>query len=145
MEANEAKVIASRVHAGQLSRAGEPLIDHVQRVAEAVPAEGRALAYLHDVLERVEHPGEQLSTLALNPHESSVLALLTRRPKESYRRYVMRIARADGEAGRMARAIKLADLDDHLRQRRVPARAPDYAWAKQMILLAQHARGEPSP
>ena len=144
MEAHDACVIARRVHAGQLSRAGEPLIDHVQRVAEAVPAEGRAIAYLHDVLERVEHPGELLRTLGLNHHESSVLALLTRRPKESYWRYVMRIARAHGETGRMARTIKLADLDDHLRQRRAAPRAPDYAWAKRTIVLSQRANGEPS-
>jgi (p)ppGpp synthase/HD superfamily hydrolase len=144
VEANDARVIARRVHAGQLSRAGEPLIDHVQRVAEAVPVEARALAYLHDVLERAEHPCEQLRRLGLNNHESCVLALLTRRPKESYKRYVMRIARAPGEPGRIARTIKLADLDDHLRQRRVAARAPDYAWARQTIVLSRRANREPS-
>lgn len=59
----------------------------------------------------------------LNNHESAVLALLNRRPKESYRRYVMRIAQVHGEPGRIARTIKLADLDDHLRQRGV---APEH-------------------
>ena len=45
MEARLARSIAQTIHAGQLDRFGEPVIDHVERVARAVPHEARALAY----------------------------------------------------------------------------------------------------
>lgn len=136
-----ARAAARRMHAGQLTRSGEPLIEHVERVAGAVPAELRGLAYLHDVLERADGAVEELLELRLSEIELTVLSLLTRRPDETYQAYVMRIARADGNPGRLARAVKLADLDDHLRRRRVE-RSPDYAWARERILASQLANEE---
>lgn len=118
------------------------MIDHVQRVAEAVPTDVRGLAYLHDVLERSETAAEELYELGLTDEEWAVLMLLTRQPRESYAAYVMRIARADGRCGRIARVIKVADLDDHLRRRRSGAQFPNYAWARARILASQRARGE---
>ena len=118
------------------------MIEHVERVADAVPAEVRALAYLHDVLERADAGGEELLELGLSDDERSVLALLTRRSDKRYTAYVMDIARAEGTIGRIARTIKLADLDDHLRQRQVAAGAPCYAWAREKIAAHQRANGE---
>jgi hypothetical protein len=137
-----ARGVARRIHRGQVTRLGEPVIEHVERVAGAVPAEARALAYLHDVLERADADGEELLELGLSDDERSVLALLTRRPDEPYRAHVMRIARADGTVGRIARTIKVADLDDHLRHRQVAAGAPSYAWARETITAYQRANGE---
>lgn len=138
VNANVAGGVARRIHAGQVSRSGEPLIEHVERVARAVPADVRALAYLHDVLDRADGAvDEELRELEMSDEDRRVLALLTRRPEESFRVYVMRIARADGRVGRIARTIKLADLDDHVRQRRVGARARDYAWARRQIAASQ--------
>jgi hypothetical protein len=142
VNAEVARGVARRVHAGQVTRLGEPVIEHVERVAGAVPAEARALAYLHDVLERADAGGAELLELGLSHDERSVLALLTRRPDEPYRAYVMAIARADGTIGRIARTIKVADLDDHLRQRQVAAGAPSYAWARKNIAAYQRANGE---
>lgn len=116
-------------------------MEHVERVAGAVPANLRGIAYLHDVLERTDRAVEELRELALTDTELAILALLTRRPPETYRAFVMRIARADGHSGRIARAIKLADLDDHLRHRPFK-RAPAYAWARDQIVAAQLARWE---
>ena len=124
--AEVAHAAARRIHAGQISRSGEPLIEHVERVAHALPTELRGLAYLHEVLKRADGAMEEVRELGLNEIELAVLIPLTRRPDETCRAYVMRIARADRKAGRIARAVKLADLDDHLRQRRV-GRHPDYA------------------
>lgn len=84
---------------------------------------------------------EELRELGLNGIELAVLSLLTRRPDETYKAYVMRIARADGTPGRIARTVKLADLDDHLRQRRVQ-RSPDYAWARERMLASEAAHRE---
>lgn len=147
MDLETARSLARRVHAGQLTRSGELVIDHVERVANSVPKRARALAYLHDVLERSGMTLAVLREQGLTGPECSVLELITRRPRESYRAYVMRIARAPGRAGRLARLIKLADLDDHLRARGThPApdfargrqqTAPDYAWGRQQIASAQ--------
>jgi len=43
--------IASRHHVGQRNRFGDPVIDHVERVAAAVPTAARARSWLHDLLE----------------------------------------------------------------------------------------------
>lgn len=123
-------------HARGLNRFGEPMVDHLERVAGAVPSEVRALAYLHDVLERSETTADDLRAIGLTRAERAVLQLLTHRPDETYETYVSRIARARGSRGRLARLIKLADLDDHLRHSHIPAGAPDYAWARRQIILA---------
>jgi hypothetical protein len=141
MNAGVARRVARRLHGHQFDRSGEPLINHVERVAGDVPPPARAVAYLHDVLERVHGAGEELRELGLSDEELSVLGLLTRHPDELYSVYVMRIAHRDGRVGRIARTVKLADLDDHLRQR-ARAGAPDYAWAREQIVAAQLAHGE---
>ena len=142
MDAIAASAVARRLHSGQVTRTGEPLIEHVERVAGAVPPEARALACLHDVLERANPSSEELRELDLSDAEWRVLALLTRGSRESYKLYISRIARAGGKAGAIARTIKLADLDDHLRHRQPRARTPDYSWARRTIVASQEARGE---
>jgi hypothetical protein len=39
-------------------------------------------------------------------------------------------------AGRLARRVKLADLDDHLAHATIPGDAPPYAWASEHPLAA---------
>lgn len=142
VQSDVARAAARRLHAGQLTRSGEPMIEHLERVAAAVPGDLRGLAYLHDVLERVDRAAEDLAELSLGVDERAILNLLTRGPAEPYRTYVMGIARARGRLGRAARTIKLADLDDHLRHRPPGARAPNYTWARQQIVRAQELHGE---
>lgn len=141
MNVEAAGATARRIHAHHVCRSGEALIEHVERVAASVPEDVRALAYLHDVLERGDEAMEDLRELGLDDIELTVLSLLTRRPDERYMAYIMRIARAEGDPGRIARTVKLADLDDHLRQRPV-RRSPDYAWGRERILASQLAHGE---
>jgi hypothetical protein len=142
MDARLAREVAHRLHRGGVTRSGEPLVVHLERVARAVPAEARALAYLHDALEHADGAADVLGELGLTGEERAVLALLTRGPEESYRAHVMRIAQAERPQGRIAREIKLADLDDHLRRRWVAAGAPEYAWARRQILASQLVNGE---
>lgn len=140
MESHVARWIARLVHAGQRNRAGEPLIDHVERVAEAVPEPLRALAYLHDVLERSEATTGDLRCYGLTDAEREALDLLTRDDGETYESYVERIAAAPGCGGEVARRVKLADLDDHLNRQTVSPAAPDYAWARRRIAAALSTR-----
>jgi (p)ppGpp synthase/HD superfamily hydrolase len=141
VDANVARDVARRIHRGQFTRSGEPLIDHVERVAFATPDESRAIAYLHDALERGNGAEEELRENGCTDAMYDVLALLTRGPAESYQAHVMRIARARGRRGRIARRIKLADLEDHLRDRSSTASAPNYEWAYQQILAAHREKG----
>jgi hypothetical protein len=132
LDPNLARDIARRVHAGQVDRQGEPLIGHVERVAEAVPMQARAVAFLRDVFERTELGLAEFEAKGLSEFGGAVLELLTRRTSEPYETYVERIVYAEGRIGRMARVVKLADLNDHLEHEVVPG-APDYAWAREKV------------
>jgi hypothetical protein len=126
--------IARRSHAGQRNRFGERVLDHVERVAAVVPLEAQSTAWLHDLFELTRVTPAQLRARGLTEVEELALELLTRRTQEPYDAYVIRIADAPGSAGRIARMVKLADLDDHLAHTRIPAGAPPYAWALRRIL-----------
>ena len=138
MEAGIARTIAIRHHVGQRNRFGDPMIEHVERVAGAVPADTRATAWLHDLLELCPGTDRQLRSKDLTRTELEALELLTHAPDEPYEVYVRRIAGALGPAGRLARIVKLADLEDHLAHPSIPANAPPYAWARQQLLSAQN-------
>jgi hypothetical protein len=129
-----ARGIVRRSHLGQRNRFGEPVIEHVERVAAAVPPEARTTAWLHDLFELTRVDRTELRARGLTEVEDLALELLTRGKREPYDTYVVRIADAPGSAGRIARMVKLADLDDHLAHNRIPADAPPYAWARRRIL-----------
>jgi hypothetical protein len=67
--------------------------------------------------------------------DAEALALLTRDGEESYELHVLRIAHAPGPAGRLARSVKLADLDDHVAQAWTLG-DPPYGWARHHIASA---------
>ena len=130
-----ARSIATATHIDQRTRSGELLLEHLRRVADAVAPEDRATAWLHDVLERSDTTVEELHAHGLTVVERDALRLLTHAPTESWEVYVLRIAHAPGPAGHLARDIKLADLDDHLR--RAPLLGdPPYAWGRRHIANA---------
>ena len=147
MEPEIARAIGSQNHVGQRNRFG-PVIDHVERVAATVPTDARATALLHDLLELCPTARWQLRRKGLTRTEHEALELLTHGPGEPYEVYVSRIADAPGRAGRLARVVKLADLEDHLAHRSIPSDAPPYAWARDQLTdrhqAAQAAPGTPS-
>jgi hypothetical protein len=126
--------IASQKHQGQRNRFGDPVIDHLARVAAAVPPDARATALLHDLLELCPAADRELRGKGLTRVELEALELLTHVPAERYEVYVRRVAEAPGPAGRLARIVKLADLDDHLAHATIPSDAPPYAWARKHLL-----------
>jgi hypothetical protein len=68
--------------------------------------------------------------------ELAALELLTRQAGESYELYILRIAYAPGAAGRLARVVKLAELDDHVARPWDPG-DPPYAWARRHIAVGR--------
>jgi (p)ppGpp synthase/HD superfamily hydrolase len=137
MDASIARNIAHAGHVGRKDRFGEPVIQHVERVAAAVSPDAHAVAFLHDVLEHSDTTVAELTAAGATPLELAVLELLTRGPAESYEAHTLRVAHATGPEGRLARVIKLADLTDHLAHREMPHAAPPYAWARMHVANAQ--------
>lgn len=137
MEPAIAHTVAIRYHKGQRNRFGDRVIDHVERVAAAVPPDARATALLHDLLELCPTVDRRLRGKGLTRTELKALQLLTHAPGEPYKAYIRLIADASGPAGRLARTVKLADLEDHLAHPLIPPDAPPYAWARQRLLAAR--------
>lgn len=93
-------------------RPPQPYIRHVLRVVLAVGGEvAQVVAALHDVLEDTDTGLPQW----LTDVEVKAVDLLTWwDDPDNYGGYIDRIATADGEAGEIARAVKLADLTTNL-------------------------------
>src|SRR2546430_3981737 len=102
MDQRVARNIAHYSHTDDRDRFGEPLVEHVERVAAAVPDEARAVAFLHDVVEHTDTGFEEMISQGLTPAELAALDLLTRAPDESFEAYVLRIAHAPGPPGELA-------------------------------------------
>jgi hypothetical protein len=136
VEARVARGIACRAYMGQCTRFGEPVISHVQRVADRVPPRARNTALLHELFELTPVDEAQLRARGLSSEELAALELLTRKGAGAgpYRTHIHRIADAPGEHGRIARMVKLADLEDHLSHPEMPSDAPPYAWARRCVL-----------
>ena len=141
-----ARNIAHYSHAGQRTPRGMPVIEHVERVAAAVPEDARALAYLHDVLDSTETGGDELLAHGLTAAESAALSLLAHVNGESFELHTLRVAHARGPEGRLARSVMLADVEDHLREEGYEIGDPPYAWARQHVASAQgRLDGAPPP
>ena len=79
-----ARDIARRSHDDQSTRHGSPMSEHVERVAAAVADDARAVALLHDVLEKTGTRLDDLHERGLTPIGRSALELLTRREGETF-------------------------------------------------------------
>jgi hypothetical protein len=110
MDADLARVIAQHLHAS------DPILLHVRRVASRTPAEARAVAWLHEALESTEVTEQELLMYGLGTDELRALRLLRRatdsRSDDVYLAHIELIARAAGRSGRLARMVKIADLED---------------------------------
>lgn len=128
MTTSAARRLAEGVHAGTLDRYGQPLLDHVRRVAAQSPPEARAVAWLHEAFECSDLEPQDLRAAGLAEAQVRAIELLTRTPSgdpAEYEAHVHRIAQAPGRAGELARAVKRADLRDRLRhQGACPSTAP---------------------
>lgn len=118
MSVAAARRVAERAHAGQVDPNGEPYISHVARVAAAVPSFARSVAWLHDALERTNIDESTLIDAGASADECHAVRILSRdldaRSDDAYLAYARTIALAGGIAGEIARAVKRADLLDHI-------------------------------
>ena len=151
MNLGRAQLLARLEHRGQLQPTGEPLIAHVTRVAAATPESARPVAWLHEIFEWTSVSEEKLLAYGASDDELRALRLLTRtlgRGSESgYLAHITRIARANGPAGVLARAVKVSDLEDRLRHpgRRTGGSGPPYERALRLILAGEAAQSLTAP
>jgi hypothetical protein len=138
--AEQARLLALRVHRDQLEPSGTPLLAHVRRVALATPEFARPVAWLHEVLEWTAVPEQDLLAVGVSDDELRALRLLNRSTArgspDGYLAHIGMIARAGGPAGRLARRVKLADLHDRMRQdhRQADGSRLPYEQALELIL-----------
>lgn len=109
--------LAVKVHQGQVDKAGQPYILHPLRVMFRLEGElERIVGILHDVIEDSELTFDDLRGMGYDQEIISALDGVTRRDGESYDEFVERSL-----AHPVSRRVKLADLEDNMDTRRMPA------------------------
>lgn len=105
--------IAEEVHAGQHDKTGRPYIEHCRRVADAVETiDQKAVAYLHDVLERGDGWSRtRIEQAGFGPAIASAVDAMSRRDGEDHFVFVRRAA-----SNPLALPVKRADLQDNIWQ-----------------------------
>jgi len=115
----KAIALAAQAHAGQHDKQGLPYILHPLRVMMRVEDDlARIVAVLHDTLEDTDVTAADLRREGFGDDVIEPLELVTHDKHEPYADYVARCARH-----RVARQVKLADLEDNSRLDRALLRA----------------------
>ncbi|MBM7118644.1 GTP pyrophosphokinase [Archangium primigenium] len=113
----DALALALEAHRGQRDKAGQVYLLHPLRVMLRLESETeRMVALLHDVVEDSAFTLEDLRARGYPEPVLEALALLTRREGESYEAFIQRL-----RPHPLARRVKLADLEDNMDVRRLPA------------------------
>jgi hypothetical protein len=116
MDAAHAQALAKRLHRGQRDPGGGLLLDHIRRVALAVPGHARTVAWLHEAFEYTAISEEALLHDGLSLDQLRALRLLARggdsRSGAVYLAHIALIAAAAGPGAALAQAVKRADLED---------------------------------
>ncbi len=121
-----AKEIATFAHEGQKRTDGSPYINHPSRIADAVEARLKPIAWLHDVVEDTQVSLEDLKSQGFPSYVIEAIDLLTHRKGDSNIVYWTKI-----KANPDAKAVKLADINDNLSDK-----PSDYAKQKYAKALA---------
>jgi (p)ppGpp synthase/HD superfamily hydrolase len=119
----DAIALAVEAHRGQRDKAGQTYILHPLRVMMRLESEtARMVAVLHDVVEDSPYTLERLRELGYPGEVLDALDRLTKREGETYEAFIERI-----RPHPLARKVKLADLEDNMDVRRLPAVTPKEA------------------
>lgn len=114
----DAIILATEAHRGQVDKAGMPYILHPLRVMSAflVPEDddARMVAILHDVVEDSAITLEDLLAYGYPVHVVGAVEALTRRDGESYKLYIERVTHDP-----LGLRVKMADLRDNLNPGRI--------------------------
>ncbi len=113
----DAIVLATQAHRGQVDKVGQPYILHLLRVMMRLEGEAaQMVGVLHDLVEDTGYSFDDLRALGYAEELIQALDCLTRRSEESYEQFLER-----ARANPLARRVKRADLEDNMDIRRLPA------------------------
>ena len=116
----DAVSIAARAHRGQKDKAGAPYLLHPLRMMMRMDTEAAMMAaVLHDVVEDTEWTLERLREAGFSEEVLEAVDCLTHREGESYQQFVERV-----RTNRIARQVKIADLEDNMNVRRMKQLGP---------------------
>ena len=105
----DAIILASRNHAGQTDKLGEPYILHPVRVMSKLsdPA-ARIVAVLHDVIEDTSVTIDEIRNAGASKEIIDALLVLTKDEDKDYTQYLRAV-----RDNPLARIVKLADIEDN--------------------------------
>jgi (p)ppGpp synthase/HD superfamily hydrolase len=116
LEAKAAR-LATRVHSGQLDKAGQPYIGHPERVAaRLVSEEAKVVGWLHDVIEDGGLGMGDLLAAGIPSHVATAVVAISRQPEEDVESYYKRV-----RANPLALEVKTADIADNTDPTRLAA------------------------
>lgn len=108
--------IATRAHAGQTDKAGQPYINHPIHIAETMETEDQTVvALLHDVVEDSSWTLDDLAKEGFTGEQVEAVAALTHDPSVTYFEYIRSI-----KPDPLATAVKIADLRHNSDLSRIP-------------------------
>lgn len=114
-----AELVARHAHSGQVDKRSEPYVDHLEAVAAQVEGDdAKATAWLHDIIEDTPIGEQDLRNMSFPKHVVEAVLLLTHTHESTRQEYLVRIRDAKGEAGELARAVKIADLRHNMSEER---------------------------
>ena len=126
--------LAVEAHRGQQDKVGQPYILHPLRVMFRCETEiERMVAVLHDVVEDTSVTMEDLRAAGFGDEVLVPLDCVTQRKGESYEQF---IARAGSHP--VARKVKIADIEDNMDIRRLPAITPKDAARLERYIQHYH-------
>ena len=106
----KAIALATKKHAGQLDKAGQPYILHPLRLMLNVESmDQKMVAVMHDLLEDTDTTIVDLITLGFSQNVIDAVVALTKKEGESRLDAAKRIVKNS-----LARTVKLADLADNM-------------------------------
>ncbi|MET1257450.1 GTP pyrophosphokinase [Aliikangiella maris] len=102
--------IATKVHAGQLDKAGQPYILHPLRLMFKFETEVEMIvAVMHDVIEDSNFSLEDLNIQGFSNEVIEAINCLTKKDGEDYKAFVLRVSK-----NQLAKKIKIEDIKDNL-------------------------------
>lgn len=114
-----AELVARHAHSGQVDKRSEPYVLHLQAVAAQVEGDdAKAVAWLHDIIEDTPVGPQDLRNMSFPEHIVEAVLLLTHTHESTRQEYLVRIRDAEGEAGELAREVKVADLRHNMSEKR---------------------------
>ncbi len=110
MNVDKAIEIAIKAHLGQVDKGGKPYILHPLRLMMEFQNESEMIvAVLHDVVEDSDYTFEDLKKIGFSDEIINALNCLTKRNKEKYDDFILRVASND-----LAVKVKIKDIKDNL-------------------------------